>query len=93
VFITIAIHHPRADHVADLMAHMRRVVEHTGSPEGMIDFVCAQEAGGSRLLGVARWESPEAFQAALPRVTALADQRDDAWSERPDELLTLTAFD
>ena len=93
MFITIAIHHPRPDHVDDLMAHMRRVVEHTGSPEGMIDFVCAKEAGGSRLLGVARWESAEAFEAALPQITALAGQRDEAWGERPDELLTLTTFD
>ena len=93
MFITIAIHHPRPEHVGELMAHMRRVVDHTGSPQGMLDFVCTREDGGSRLLAVARWESPAAFEAALPRITALAVERDDAWSERPDELITLTSFD
>jgi len=39
---------------------------------------------------MARWESEDAFRAALPQVMSLSHDRKDEWSERPDDLLTLT---
>jgi len=89
----IAIHHPNPDHVAELEAHMELVRESTlERAEGLIEFECLREERGGRLLGFSRWESREAFEAALPIIAANAGRRQPEWTVAEDELLTLTAF-
>jgi quinol monooxygenase YgiN len=89
VFQAIAIHHARPEHAEDFLAFMHRVVAAVGEPPGLIEFTTWRETNGTRLFGHSRWESEEAFRAALPLITSLAPERREEWSERPDELLLL----
>jgi quinol monooxygenase YgiN len=88
MFTAIAIHHPHPDHVDDFVAHMRLVVEATSGADGLIEFSCWREAGGA-LIGYSRWQSREAFEAALSLIGANADRRRPEWTVAEDELLEL----
>jgi len=93
MFQAIAIHHARPEHVDDFIAFMRRVREAVGDPPGLIQFDGYRDAhGGSTLAGISVWESEEAFRAALPLITSLGPERSPEWSERPDDVLTMTRF-
>ena len=90
MFVAIAIHHARPEHVDAFGDYMRRVREAVGDPPGLIDFHCYRDAGTSRLVGLSRWESEQDFRAALPLIGSLGAERRDEWSERPDDVLMLT---
>jgi hypothetical protein len=36
---------------------------------------------------LSRWQSEEAFSAAIPTILSLAPQRDPAWGAKPDEAI------
>jgi quinol monooxygenase YgiN len=90
MFQVMAIHHARPEHVDDFLAFMRRVIDHVGDAPGLIEFTGWRETETSMLIGVSRWESPEAFHAALPKILELGPERRPEWSEREDEVLTFT---
>jgi heme-degrading monooxygenase HmoA len=90
MFVAIAIHHARPEHVDAFVDYMRRVRDAVGDPPGLVDFHGYRDTRTSRLLGISHWESEEAFHAALPLIGQLSDQRRDEWSERPDDVLMLT---
>ena len=85
----IAIHHATPEHTDDFLAFMHRVIEHVGAAPGLIEFTAWREGQGSRLVGLSRWESEQAFRAALPTILSLAPERREEWSDRPDEVLLL----
>jgi len=87
VFQAIAIHHARPEHADAFLAFMHRVIEHVGAAPGLIEFTAWREAHGTRLYGFSRWESEADFQAALPRIGSMSDERRDEWSDREDEVL------
>ena len=89
MFVSLAIHHPRDEHREDFLGFMRRVVDATRDAPGLIEFASWSEAGGARLLGLARWESAEAFNAAMPTILSLSGERRPEWTVAPDELLTM----
>ena len=68
---------------------MQKVVERTEGAPGLVEFKACREANGRYLAGFSRWESPDAFAAALPTITSLAPLRKPEWSTKPDELITL----
>ena len=90
MFLAIATHHPHPDHAGDFVAHMRRVAEATSGVEGLISFDCVADEESGALLGVSKWVSREAFEAALPRIGANAHLRRDEWTVAPDELRLLS---
>jgi heme-degrading monooxygenase HmoA len=90
MFVAIAIHHARPEHVEDFAAFMRRVIEKVGDAPGLVDFHGYRDAQTTRLVGLSRWESREAFEAALPLIGSLRDERRAEWSEGPDDVLMLT---
>jgi hypothetical protein len=89
MFQAIAIHHARPEHAEDFLAFMHRVRAAVGEPPGLIEFTTWREAHGTRLLGHSRWESEDAFRAALPLIMSLGPERREEWSERPDEVMLL----
>ena len=93
MFQAIAIHHAVPEHRDAFLAFCHRVVAATSGVPGMIEFSAFAEAGGPRLFGVSRWESAEAFQAALPTIMSLAPDRRPEWSSREDELLLMDLAD
>ena len=89
MFRAIATHHARPEHVADFLAFMHRVRAAVGEPPGLVEFTLWRDTQSSRLFGDSRWESEEAFRAALPLILSLGPERREEWSERPDDLLLL----
>jgi heme-degrading monooxygenase HmoA len=89
MFQAIAIHHARREHAADFLAFMHRVVAAVGAAPGLVEFTTWREAQSSRLVAVSRWESEDAFRAALPTIMSLGPERREEWSERADELVLL----
>jgi heme-degrading monooxygenase HmoA len=87
VFQAIAIHHAHPEHADAFVGFMHRVIAHVGDAPGLIEFTGWREAGGTRLFGFSRWESREAFEAALPSIAGLSHERRPEWSAREDELL------
>ena len=90
MFQAIAIHHARAEHVEDFVAFMHRVIETVGQPPGLLEFRSWRDGQTTRLVGLSRWESEQAFRAALPLIMSLAPERREEWSERPDDVLMLS---
>jgi hypothetical protein len=90
MFLAIAIHHPHPDHELDFVAHMHRVVEATSGAEGLIGFDCVRDEPTGRLLGVSRWTTREAFDAALPLIGANTHLRRPEWTVAEDELMLLS---
>ena len=88
--VTMAVHHAAPQHVADFLRHMEKAVRATEGAPGLIDFTCWVEDDGTRLIGLARWESRDAFEAALPRIGSHAHERDPAWTTAEDELYVLS---
>jgi quinol monooxygenase YgiN len=89
MFIAIAIHHTAAEHTDEFVAFMHKVIEATQSEPGLLEFKVCREPIKGFLAGFSRWESAEAFQAALPTIASLAPLRKPEWSTQPDELITL----
>lgn len=89
----IAIHHARPEHADEFAAFMKRVMAATAEAHGLIEFTSWREAGGTRLIGLSRWESQEAFSGAMPLIMSLSHERREEWSERPDELIVSTSVD
>jgi heme-degrading monooxygenase HmoA len=89
MFQAIAIHHARPEHVDEFLGFMARVIATVGDAPGLIDFRSWRETQSSRLIGQSRWESEQAFRAALPTILSLAPERREEWSDRPDEVLLL----
>jgi quinol monooxygenase YgiN len=90
MFQAIAIHHAVPEHQDAFLAFAQRVIAATAGARGLIEFSVFAEAGGSRIFGLSRWESAEAFQAALPTIMSLAPERRPEWSAREDDVLTMT---
>ena len=88
MYVAIAIHYPKPEHVDDFLAFMARVEAGMRGAPGLLSFESWRESDGGRLVGLSRWESGEAFAAALPRLLGIGG-RDPAWSARPDDLLRL----
>jgi Antibiotic biosynthesis monooxygenase len=90
MFQAIAVHHAVPEHQEAFLAFCQRVIDATADAPGLLEFSAFAEAGGSRIFGLSRWESAEAFQAALPTIMSLAPDRRPEWSDRDDELLAGT---
>jgi Antibiotic biosynthesis monooxygenase len=91
MFVHLAIHHPKPEHVGDLLASMHRVDEAAAGAPGLVQIGAWRDQDSDRLVGLALWESEEAFQVAAPRIfAAVADDPFDEWSARPPEILHLT---
>lgn len=90
MFTHVAIHHPRPEHRDAVMASMHRVEAASRGAAGLIRMGPWREVDGLRLVGIATWESREAFEAAGPAIfAAVADDPFDLWETRPAETLYL----
>ena len=91
MFVHLAIHHPKPEYVADVLASMHRVDKAAQGAPGLIAIGAWRDQNSGRLVGLAQWESEQAFQAAAPRIfEAVADDPFDEWWVRPPEILLLT---
>jgi hypothetical protein len=74
VFAHIAIHHPKPEHSEDMLASMKRVDAAAQGAEGLVQIGAWRDERTGRLIGLALWQSKEAFEAAAPGIfAAVAD--------------------
>jgi heme-degrading monooxygenase HmoA len=91
MFVDLAIHYPRPEYVSDVLASMRRVNEAAEGTPGLVQIGAWRDKNTNRLVGLAMWESQEAFEAAAERIFAVvADDPWDQWCERPIDVFHLT---
>jgi uncharacterized protein YciI len=88
-FMFLVVHHPRPEHRAELIAGMTEVARQLAAAPGFIDAGPWQEDPGDRVVGIARWQTREAFRAAAP--PGMGDPGDaiHPWETRPREVFHL----
>jgi heme-degrading monooxygenase HmoA len=89
MYAVIAIHYPKPEHIENFLAFMAKVETVAHDSPGMLRFGSWREDGGKRLVGLSMWESKGAFEASLPQITSLHEERSAEWSDRPDDVLFL----
>lgn len=91
MFIHLAVHHPRPEYAADLLASMGRVDQTAQGSPGLIQIGAWQDQRSGRVVGIAVWESQEDFAASVERIfRAVADDPFDQWLEQPPDVFHLT---
>ena len=84
MFTHIAIHTPKPEHRDDVLASMQRAGAASDGAKGLLQMGPWREIDGDRLVGLAIWESREAFLAAAPGIfAAVADDPFDEWHAEP----------
>jgi heme-degrading monooxygenase HmoA len=91
MFVHLAIHYPKPEYAADLLASMHRVDKAAQGAPGLVQIGAWRDERTGRLVGLAMWESAEAFQASAERIfQVLEDEPFDLWFERPPDVFHLT---
>jgi hypothetical protein len=85
-----ATHHPRPEHVQDLLGAMSRIAAAAPDVEGLEEIGAFHDREGGRIIALSIWSSPEAMQAGMEQLFAdLGEMPFDVWERRPREVLTL----
>jgi hypothetical protein len=84
-FVHLAVHYPKPEHAEDRLASMRGVDDAAQGAPGLISIGAWRDLRSGRVIGLALWESKEAFDAAIPGIFASLDDPDPdgEWDERP----------
>jgi heme-degrading monooxygenase HmoA len=91
MFVHLAIHYPKPEYAADLLASMHRVDKAAQGAPGLVQIGAWRDEHTGRLVGLAMWESAEAFQASAERIfQVVEDEPFDLWFERPPDVFHLT---
>lgn len=91
MFIHLAIHHPKPEHADALLASMHRVDQAAQGATGLLQIGAWRDQGSDRLVGLALWESAEAFEASAERIfQVVADAPFDQWLQQPPDVFHLT---
>jgi hypothetical protein len=70
---------------------VQRVDQAAAGAPGLVEIGAWQDHGSGRLVGIAQWESEDAYRAAADGIfAAVADDPFDEWWERPPDVLHLT---
>lgn len=65
-YIFMAVHYPAPGRGADVWASMAKMAQAAAGTPGLIEIGPWLEHEGDRVVGLSRWESREAFEAAMP---------------------------
>jgi heme-degrading monooxygenase HmoA len=65
-YVFIAVHYPEPEHRDRLIESMRGMAAHMAGRAGFIEAGPWAEYAGGRVVGLSRWESRAAFEAAMP---------------------------
>jgi quinol monooxygenase YgiN len=91
MFVHLAIHHPKPEHAEELLASMHRVDKAAQGAPGLVQIGAWRDQRSDRVVGLAIWESAEAFEASAGRIfQVVADEPLDEWLLRSPDVLYLT---
>lgn len=88
-YIFMVIHHPKQEHRDDLI---RGMIERAGLMAGTPGFIDAgpwEMEDDRRIVGIARWDSKDAFVGAVPPGFGVPTSEVHEWETRPRELFHL----
>lgn len=88
MFLTIAHHYPRPEHVEAFLAFMAEIEAGMSGTPGLVTLESFRDVVQPRLVAIGRWESAEAAQAGVPRLMSIGERKPE-WSARPDEVFQL----
>lgn len=88
-YIFMAVHYPEPGRRDDLYHRMANMAGNLAGTPGLIDIGPWVEYDGERVVGVSRWESREAFDAAMPGSGVPSDTVHE-WESRPRDYFHLT---
>ena len=91
MFVTLAFHHPRPEHLEDFAAFMKRIEAGMQGTDGLLSIESYRDAGSGDLVAIGRWHSAEQAQAGVPKLLAIGGRVAD-WTDRPDDLYQLIAI-
>ena len=91
-FAHLTIKYPKPEHADDVLTSMQRVAELAQGAAGLIRIGPWRDARSGRIVGLALWESKQAFEAAMPRIFESYDDPDPdgTWCERPTDVLHIS---
>jgi hypothetical protein len=92
-FIFMAFHEPKPEHRQDLLHGMTEMRALMAQHPGFIDAGAWEEAGTSRIVGIAVWESQEAFEAAMPPGFGAPSGEISPWETAPRVPFFLTRWE
>ena len=86
MFVHMAVHFPKPDCAEKLLASMHKVDAAAREHAGLVQIGAWRDARTDRLIGLAIWESREAFEAAHGAIFAVVadDPLDEWWTAPPD---------
>lgn len=91
MFALMSIHHPHPEHRDALIASMHRYGAAIAGRDGLVSIHTLADAGSDRLVGLALFDSREAFESLAPLArAAVADDPFDVWEQVPIDGLLLT---
>jgi hypothetical protein len=88
-YIYMTIHHPKAEHRDEVIDSMIERAELMARTPGFIAAGPWVVAGDDRIVGISRWESKEAFAAAVPPGFGVQTNDVHEWETRPREVFHL----
>ena len=91
MFVHLVIHYPKPEHAADLLNSMLRVDAAAHGSAGLIQMGAWHDTRSDRLVGLAIWESRDAYEATAEKIfSAVAGDPIQSWWARPPEILHLS---
>jgi hypothetical protein len=90
-YIFMVIHHPKPEHRDDLIRGMVERAELLATTPGFVEAGPWEMQDDQRIVGIARWESKEAFLASVSPGFGVPTDDVHEWETRPRELLHLTS--
>ena len=86
----LAIHTPKPERIDDLIASMQRFAAVGRSQAGLQEVHTMRDAKSGTLLGLALWETREAFDRGVQAMrAAVEDDRFPEWEDSPPEVYVL----
>jgi len=84
MFMHLSVHHPREGQREELIDSMHRYGAAIATAPGLVSVHTLGDADADVLVGLAIWESEEAFQASVGLArAAVADDPFDEWEAEP----------
>jgi hypothetical protein len=90
-YIFMVIHHPKAEHRDDLIRGMVERAELMATTPGFIEAGPREIENDQRIVGISRWESKEAFAAAIPPGFGVPTDDVHEWERDPANCSTSRA--
>jgi len=82
-----AVHYPKPEHRADLIAAMGRLRTASFGLDGLEEIGGFEDVEGDRIVAISVWASAAAMQAGMPVLgAAIADVPFEKWERQPGSL-------